>query len=77
MVQNIGLTVCNLAAGGLNDRSHASAENPDGYLPMLGMFALLSLFGFVFAAAIRVREMGPDGHDLELPVPRAKAHAGA
>ena len=75
MVQNIGMTICNLAAGCLNDASGASASNPAGYSPMLGMFALLSLFGFVFAAALRVREVGPEGHDLERPTPRAKPHA--
>lgn len=65
MVQNIGLFVFNLAAGALNDRNHAGADNPAGYTPMLWMFLLLSLFGFVFAAALRVREQGPQGHGLE------------
>lgn len=72
MLQNIGLTAINLAAGYLNDTSKASAENPDGYLPMLWMFGLLSLFGFVFAWLLRRREVGPDGHHLERPVPRSK-----
>jgi len=44
MLQNIGLFTFNLAAGGLNDWAGASAENPGGYLPMLWMFGLLSLF---------------------------------
>ena len=65
MLQNIGLTVCNLAAGMLNDASGASPDNPSGYLPMLWMFCLLSLFGFVFAAALRKRETGPESHGLE------------
>ena len=65
MLQNVGLTVFNLAAGRLNDASRAGAENPSGYIPMLWMFCLLSLFGFVFAAALRKRETGPDGHGLE------------
>ena len=72
MLQNIGLTVCNLGAGWLNDRAGASAENPAGYEPMLWMFLLLSLFGFVFSAALWKRETGPDGHALEEPRPRAK-----
>jgi MFS family permease len=65
MVQAMGLTVINLAAGALNDASGASADNPAGYTPMLWMFMFLSLFGFVFAFALRTREMGPHGHGLE------------
>ena len=72
MLQNIGLTVCNLGAGWLNDASGASADNPAGYTPMLMMFMVLSLFGFVFAAVLRKRETGPDGHHLERPRPRSK-----
>jgi MFS family permease len=65
MLQNVGLTVFNLAAGRLNDASNAGPENPAGYIPMLWMFCLLSLFGFVFAAALRKRETGPNSHGLE------------
>ena len=65
MLQNVGLTVFNVAAGRLNDVGGAGPENPSGYIPMLWMFCLLSLFGFVFAAALRKRETGPDGHGLE------------
>jgi MFS family permease len=65
MVQAIGLTVINEVAGRLNDAYGASAENPGGYTPMLWLFLFLSLFGFVFAYALRVRETGPQGHGLE------------
>lgn len=65
MLQNIGLTVCNLLAGWLNDRAGASADHPSGYLPMLWMFALLSLAGIVFSVLLRRHEMGPRGHGLE------------
>ncbi len=65
MVQNIGMMIANLAAGALNDASGAGPENPTGYQPMLWMFLLLSLFGFLFAFALRVRETGPNGHGLE------------
>jgi MFS family permease len=65
MVQAMGLTVINLAAGALNDASGASADNPAGYTPMLWMFMFLSLFAFVFAFALRTRETGPHGHGLE------------
>jgi len=65
MVQAMGLTSINLAAGALNDANGASADNPAGYRPMLWLFLFLSLFGFVFAYALRVRETGPHGHGLE------------
>ena len=65
MLQNIGLTACNLAAGALNDLGHAGAANPAGYRAMLWMFALLSFAGLVFSGLLRRRETGPDGHGLE------------
>lgn len=70
MLQNIGLMTFNLVAGWLNDRSGAGPEHPQGYVPMLWMFGVLSLFGLVFAFALRLRETGPHGHELESP------HAG-
>ena len=65
MVQNIGMMLSNLGAGMLNDRYGAGPSNPGGYAPMLWMFFMLSLFGFLFAFALRVREKSPQGHGLE------------
>ncbi len=65
MIQNIGLTVFNLAAGALNDWGGAGAENPSGYDPMLWMFTVLSLAAVLFAWLLRQREAGPHGHGLE------------
>lgn len=65
MLQNIGLTIANFGAGLLNDMAGAGAGNPQGYLPMLWAFALLSLAGLVFATLLRLRETGPHGHGLE------------
>lgn len=65
LIQNIGLTVFNLAAGALNDSAGASATNPSGYLPMLWMFLILSLAGLVFSWLLRRRETGPEAHGLE------------
>jgi len=73
MVQAIGLTVFNLVVGALNDANGASAANPQGYVPMLWTFALLSLMGFVFAWLLWRRETGPDGHALESIHPRSTA----
>jgi MFS family permease len=65
MLQNIGLTVFNLAGGMLNDWGGAGAANPDGYRPMLWMFTTLSVSALVFSALLRRRETGPHGHGLE------------
>ena len=65
LVQNVGLTAFNFVAGALNDANGAGPENPGGYTPMLWMFFVLSLFGFAFAAALRAREQGQQGHGLE------------
>jgi MFS family permease len=65
MLQNIGMMVANLGAGMLNDVAGAGPDNPEGYWPMLWMFMVLSLFGFVFAYALRRRETSPAGHGLE------------
>ena len=77
MVENIGMMLANVGAGWLNDANHAGAENPAGYTPMLWLFLLLSLFGFLFAALLRGRERGPHGHDLELARPRAYGEPAA
>jgi len=65
MVQNIGLTGANLAAGALNDFGNAGAANPAGYRWMLWMFTILSLAGLVYSELLRRRETGPGGHGLE------------
>jgi MFS family permease len=65
LLQNAGLTAANLLVGWLNDVSGASADNPQGYVTMLGFFMALSLVGFVFAMLLRRREVGPQGHGLE------------
>jgi MFS family permease len=65
MLQNIGMMIVNVAAGALNDASGASELNPNGYRPMLWLFFVLSLFAFVFAAALRARETSASGHGLE------------
>ena len=59
------MMLANLLAGALNDANGAGANNPEGYTPMLWMFLLLCLFGFVFAFALWWRETGAHGHGLE------------
>jgi len=57
-LQNAGLTLANFAAGYLNDSNHASAANPEGYLPMLWFFGLLSLSAFVCTLLLWRRDHG-------------------
>lgn len=65
MLQNVGLTVVNVAAGWLNDWAGAGAANPAGYRPMLLLFTALSVAGLIFSLLLRRREAGPHGHGLE------------
>jgi MFS family permease len=49
VVQNAGIGGANLVAGWLNDRAHASVQNPAGYQPMMLFFITASALGFGFA----------------------------
>ncbi len=67
MLQNAGLTLCNIVAGGLNDLYSAGASHPGGYLPMIIFFAVLAMAALCFSLALWWREKGPHRHGLELP----------
>jgi MFS family permease len=67
VLQSLGMGALNLAAGWLNDRAGAGPHPPAGYAPMLWMFGLTSLAGFVAVAALWRRESGPHGHGLNAP----------
>ncbi len=65
VLQNVGLAVCNLAAGWLNDEARAGPANPAGFDAMLWFFGILSFVAFAFIALLWLRESGPNGHGLE------------
>jgi MFS family permease len=65
VLQNVGLAVCNLAAGWLNDRAMAGRDNPAGFDGMLWFFGVLGSVAFTFVALLWWRESGPRGHGLE------------
>jgi MFS family permease len=65
VLQNVGLAVCNLAAGWLNDRAMAGPDNPAGFDAMLWFFGGLGFVAFAFVALLWLRESGPEGHGLE------------
>ena len=65
VLQNVGLAVCNLAAGWLNDNAHAGRANPSGFDGMLWFFGILAFVAFAFVALLWLRESGSRGHGLE------------
>lgn len=66
VLQNVGLAVCNLAAGWLNDNAMAGPANPAGFDAMLWFFGVLGFVAFAFVALLWLRESGPRGHGLEV-----------
>ncbi len=50
---NLGIAGANLAAGHLNDRFGADALNPAGYGPMMGLFLVCGVAGFLCALRLR------------------------
>jgi MFS family permease len=65
VVQQAGIAGANWVAGRLNDLTAASAQNPDGYQPMMLFFGAVSALGFGFALllwfAAGRRQGEPDG----------------
>ena len=56
MIQSLGLAASNYFAGLLNDYSQAGPQNPAGYIPMLSMFAALSLVALGSTVLLFLRE---------------------
>jgi MFS family permease len=71
LIQALGMSASNLAAGWLADKAGAGALNPAGYTVMLWFFFLLSLAALCSAVLLWRREAGPLGHGLELAAPGA------
>jgi len=65
LIQALGMSASNLAAGWLADKAGAGAQNPAGYEVMLWFFFLLSLVALSSAVLLWRRETGPRGHGLE------------
>ena len=74
VLQNVGLAVCNLAAGWLNDENRAGPAHPSGFDAMLWFFGILSFVAFVFIALLWLRESGPNGHGLETLSGSSRGH---
>ncbi len=65
LIQALGMSASNIAAGWLADKAGAGAQNPGGYSVMLWFFFLLSLVALSSAVLLWRRETGPNGHGLE------------
>ncbi len=68
--QQIGWGVMAWAVGRANDAFGASAANPGGYLPGLGMFAALGFLGLTFSFLLWRSEHGPHAHGLDTIISR-------
>jgi hypothetical protein len=66
VLQNVGLAICNMAAGWLNDAAGAGPGNPAGFDGMLWFFGGLGFVAFGFIALLWRRELGPFRRGLEL-----------
>lgn len=65
LIQQIGFFVLNLLIGKANDYSHAGLDNPGGYALGMWIFSILGFVGLALSILLRVRETGPEGHNLE------------
>ena len=65
LIQQIGFFVLNLLIGKANDYSHAGLDNPGGYALGMWIFSILGFVGLALAILLRIRETGPQGHNLE------------
>lgn len=66
LIQAVGISLSNLAAGALADAAGASATRPEGYAVMLWFFGAVSIAALFAAWRLWRRERGPTGHGLEL-----------
>jgi len=71
--QQLGWAGISWGIGALNDAANASAENPKGWLPAIGMLAALACAGFVFSFLLWKAERGPVNYGLEKAKPQASA----
>ena len=63
--QQVGWAGMSWGLGVVKDASHASAQNPAGWTPVLAMLGGLAMVGFVFSFLLWRSEQGPKAHGLE------------
>jgi MFS family permease len=65
LMQALALWGSNHIAGWLGDRFHAGPSHPEGYVPMMMFFGVVSLFALTSVLLLWRRELSPEGHGLE------------
>lgn len=65
MIQNIGLTGFNLIIGFTNDKFHAGAGHPSGYIPGMWIFSVCGVLGIIFSVLLKRSAITSD---LEKPM---------
>jgi predicted MFS family arabinose efflux permease len=68
--QQLGWAAMSSGLGLANDAAGASADNPAGWLPAMGMLAGLAALGFFFSLLLWRAERGPSGHGLDAVKPK-------
>ncbi|HEY3451121.1 MAG TPA: MFS transporter [Myxococcales bacterium] len=68
--QQVGWAGMSWGIGVANDTAKASAQNPTGWLPAMGMLAGLACLGFVFSFLLWKTERGTTGHGLDQVKPQ-------
>ena len=72
ILQNVGITTCNVVVGWLNDAAGAGRAHPAGYAPMIWFLFLLSLSGCLLILGLWLRLRGA----TEVSRPAADAERG-
>jgi nitrate/nitrite transporter NarK len=71
--QQVGWAAMSWGMGRVKDATHASAANPSGWTPVMGMLAALASVGFVFSFLLWRSERGARAHGLERVTPGQEA----
>ncbi len=69
LLQSLGLSISNYAAGSLNDHYAAGPQNAAGYSAMLIWFFALAMAALLATIMLWRRERGPQAYGLERPAP--------
>jgi len=72
MIQNIGLVGFNLMIGFTNDKFHAGAANPSGYIPGMWIFSICGILGIIFSILLKRSANSNGTVNLDKPMKEIK-----